>query len=97
MMELSLKNDICIGMKYVFGFFMIFQIFSKKMQMLNYSKRLSMRREIQNPLLFETDPESFSLAKHFTYVEKCHGGAGVAQVRNDLRKHFSSFLKVNKR
>jgi hypothetical protein len=30
------------------------------MQMLNYSKRLLMRREIQNPLLFETDPESFS-------------------------------------
>jgi hypothetical protein len=29
-MELSLKNDICIGMKYVFSFFMIFQIFFKK-------------------------------------------------------------------
>jgi Skp family chaperone for outer membrane proteins len=27
MVELSFKNDICIGMKYVFGFFSIFQIF----------------------------------------------------------------------
>jgi hypothetical protein len=26
-----------------------------------------MRREIQNPLMFETDPESFSPAKHFIY------------------------------
>jgi hypothetical protein len=40
------------------------------MQMLNYSKRLSMRREIQNPLMFETDPgpESFSPAKHFIWI-----------------------------
>jgi hypothetical protein len=38
--------------------------------MLNYSKRLSMRREIQNPLMFETDPESFSPAKHFNMHAK---------------------------
>jgi hypothetical protein len=56
MVELSFKNDICISMKYVFVFFSIFQIFFKKMQMLNYSKRLSMRREIQNPLIFQPNP-----------------------------------------
>jgi hypothetical protein len=30
MMELSLKNDICIGMKYVFGFFYDFSDFFQK-------------------------------------------------------------------
>jgi Na+-translocating ferredoxin:NAD+ oxidoreductase RNF subunit RnfB len=40
MVELSYKNDICIGMKYVFGFFRFFRIFFKKMQMLNYSKQI---------------------------------------------------------
>jgi hypothetical protein len=67
MVELSLKNDICIGMKYVFVFFMIFQIFFKKMQILNYSMRLSMRREIQNCLIFQPNPESFCRAMIFTY------------------------------
>jgi hypothetical protein len=47
-------------------FFRFFRFKIIKMQMLNYSKRLSMRREIQNPLMFETDPESFSPAKHFS-------------------------------
>jgi hypothetical protein len=32
------------------------------LQMLNYSKRLSMRREIQNPQIFQPNPESFSRA-----------------------------------
>jgi hypothetical protein len=42
---------------------MIFQIFFKKKQMLNYSKRLSMRREIQNRLSFQPNPEQSSLIK----------------------------------
>jgi hypothetical protein len=70
MVKLSFKNDICIGMKYVFVFFSIFQIFFKKMQMLNYSKRLSMRREIQNPLIFQPNPESFCRAIIFSRPRK---------------------------
>jgi hypothetical protein len=66
MMELSLKNDMHWHEICIWFFLWFFRFFSKKMQMLNYSKRLSMRREIQNPLMFETDPESFSPAKHFS-------------------------------
>jgi hypothetical protein len=44
---------------------MIFQIFFQKKanaQMLNYSKQLSMRREIQNRLIFQPNHESFGRA-----------------------------------
>jgi hypothetical protein len=34
--------------------------------MLNYSKRLSMRRKIQNRLIFQPNPESFCRAIIFT-------------------------------
>jgi hypothetical protein len=66
MVELSFKNDICIGIKYVFVSFPFFRFFQKKKQMLNYSKRLSMRREIQNRLIFQPNPESFCRAIIFT-------------------------------
>jgi hypothetical protein len=80
MVELSLKNDICIGMKYVF--FMIFQIFFKKMQMLNYSTRLSMRRKIQNRLIFQPNPESFCRAIIFSngVFPKILGGGGGPEI-----------------
>jgi hypothetical protein len=38
------------------------------MQMLNYSKRLSMRREIQNPLIFQPNPVSFCRAIIFSRI-----------------------------
>jgi hypothetical protein len=66
MVKLSFKNDICIGIKYVFVFFRFFRFFSKKKQMLNYSKRLSMWREIQNPLIVQPNPESFCRAIIFS-------------------------------
>jgi hypothetical protein len=53
-------HEICIF------FTSIFQIYFKKMQMLNYSKRLSMRREIQKPLIFQPNPESFCRAIIFS-------------------------------
>jgi hypothetical protein len=53
-------------------FFSIFQIFFKKMQMLNYSKRLSMWREIQNPLIFQPNPVSFCRAIIFTVDGRCY-------------------------
>jgi hypothetical protein len=60
-------------MTYVFGFFMNFRFFQKKM-------RLSMPREIQNPLMFETDPESFSPAKNFSLVHRGHVGTAPGRL-----------------
>jgi hypothetical protein len=65
MVELSFKNDICIGMKYVFGFFRFFRFFFNKNA---NAKRLSKRREIQNPLIFQPNPVSFCRAIIFTKV-----------------------------
>jgi hypothetical protein len=61
MVELSFKNDICIGIKYVW-FFSIFQIYFNKNA---NAKRLSMRCE-KNPLIFQPNPESFCRAIIFS-------------------------------
>jgi hypothetical protein len=42
------------------------------LQMLIYSKRLLMRREIQNPQIFQPNPESFSRAIIFSLYSFCH-------------------------
>jgi hypothetical protein len=39
-----------------------------------------MPREIQNPLMFETDPESFSPAKHFSLVHRGHVGTAPGRL-----------------
>jgi hypothetical protein len=58
------------NMFYLFFRFFIFK--NKKMQMLNYSKRLSMRREIQYPQIFQPNPESFSRAIIFSLCPLYH-------------------------
>jgi hypothetical protein len=66
--------------------------------MLNYSKRLSMRREIQNPQTFQPNPESFSRAIIFRrcpfFKKKIRK---IRKIQIGFSKNFEKFLNISKK